>query len=201
MIVKICGITTLEDAEIVVAAGADMLGLNFVASSPRRVNVELARAVVDWVAGRLEVVGVVADLELPELTDLRTRSGVDALQLHGHEPPSLLTQLSAADFKAVRIGTAADVQRARSYPGSRLLVDAKVPGALGGTGHTFDWSLLGDLVGGRRVLLAGGLKPENVGAAVSAVRPWGVDAASGVESAVARKDRALVERFVANARG
>lgn len=215
MRVKICGITSVEDAQMVVEAGADMLGLNFVPSSRRYLDVDVAAAIVRSVSRRVEVIGVVADLELPALEDLRRRSGVDAFQLHGSEPPELLGQLPSSDFKAVRIATASDVEWARAFPGTRLLVDAKVAGALGGTGHAFDWSLIGELVNERQLLLAGGLHAGNVGAAVAVVRPWAVDVASGVERRVTgegaagegvaaesspRKDPSLVAQFVSAAR-
>lgn len=204
--VKICGVTTPEDAEWVAHVGADMLGLNFVPGSKRWVNVEQARRIREVVAGKLEVIGVVADLTRFELDELRVGVGLDALQLHGEEPPELLHLLSANDFKAVRIATAEDVQRARAYRGPRLLVDAKRGEALGGTGHRFDWSLLGSLPRERELILAGGLDPDNVEGAVRSVRPWGVDVASGVERAAPAlgtaplKDAELVERFVAAAR-
>jgi phosphoribosylanthranilate isomerase len=152
------------------------------------------------VKGRVELVGVVADLSLAELDELRRVSGVDSLQLHGAEPPELLAQLPASDFKAVRIATAADVADARRYRGPRLLVDAKVGDALGGTGHTFDWSLLGTLAEERQLVLAGGLTPENVARAVSSVRPWAIDVASGVERVAPAKDPALLAAFVERAR-
>ncbi len=197
--VKICGITTPEDALMALDAGADLLGLNFVPSSKRFVSPQLARQIRDLVGVRAEVVGVVADLSLDRLEELRASSGVDSLQLHGSEPPELLARLPSSDFKAVRIATARDVAEARRYRGPRLLVDAKVGDALGGTGHTFDWSLLGTLAQERQLILAGGLRPDNVGAAVKSVRPWAVDVASGVEVVPAVKDCALVAAFVKQA--
>ncbi len=199
--VKICGLTSVEDARLVVAAGADAIGLNFVPSSKRRVDETTARRIVDAVGADVEVIAVVADAEPAELSALRERFGLDALQLHGNEPPSVLEQLLPNAYQAVRIATAEDVLAARAYGGSRLLADAKVKGELGGTGHTFDWTLVRELARERSVVVAGGLTPENVGAAVLAVRPYGVDTASGVEgSDPRRKDPAKIERFVANAR-
>jgi phosphoribosylanthranilate isomerase len=204
--VKVCGITTPEDAVACVELGVDWLGLNFVPSSPRCIDVARAqaiRAAVDAVdagrRGHVELVGVVADLPLAALRELRTDAGLDRLQLHGGEPPALVQALAPVAFKAVRVGSAADVEEAEGYEGL-LLIDAKVAGALGGTGRTVDFSLVAPLARRREVLLAGGLGPASVEAAVRAVRPWGVDVASGVERAPGVKDLGAVKAFVAAAR-
>jgi phosphoribosylanthranilate isomerase len=198
--IKICGFTRSDDIEVALDAGVDMLGLNFVAGSPRAVSPDHARELVGVVGGRAEVVGVVADRSLSELSELRSSVGIDVFQLHGAEPPEYLAMLSDHDYKAVRIGNRLDIALARLFPGRRLLVDAKVQGQLGGTGRTFDWSLVAELATERQLLLAGGLTPGNVAKAVDQVRPWAVDAASGVESAPGQKDPILVAQFVANAR-
>jgi phosphoribosylanthranilate isomerase len=198
--IKICGITTAADAEACAALGADMLGLNFVPGSPRRVDVPAARAIADSVRGRVEIVGVVADLDEQALLDLRAAAGLDRLQLHGDEPPDLVQRLGAIAFKALRIGSDADVAAADAYEGL-ILVDAKVKGALGGTGRAVDPALVAPLARRRPVLLAGGLGPGNVADAVRVVAPWGVDVASGVERAPGVKDLAKVASFVRAARG
>lgn len=197
--VKVCGITRIEDAIDAVEAGAQFIGLNFVPSSPRCVAVEVARELVGVVAGRAEVVGVVANLDVPQLEALRRDARLDSLQLHGDEPPEIFHALSSGDYKAVRVSDEGDVQRARCYPGSRILVDAKVAGVLGGSGHVFDWSLVEDLARERQLLLAGGLTPDNVVEAIRSVRPWAVDVASGVESAPGIKSRDKVLAFVRQA--
>ncbi len=181
--VKICGVTRLEDALAAADAGADAIGLNFVPSSPRLIDEAKARSIIVALRGRLEVVGVVADLALEDARSLRQRLGLSVLQLHGGESAQMVSQLLPAAYKAVRIGNAADVEMARSMPGQRLLTDARVFGALGGTGTRFDLSLVADLCRERAVILAGGLTPETVFAAVAEVHPWGVDVASGVELA------------------
>ncbi|HOU91244.1 MAG TPA: phosphoribosylanthranilate isomerase [Polyangiaceae bacterium] len=202
MYVKICGVTGVEDAELVCAAGASALGVNLVAGSPRRVEPEQARAIVAAVAGRLETVAVVRALPAGELRALRAALGVDWVQIHDDVDPAVVERVPGA-FVAVRIGDAADVARARRAPGPRVLVDAKVAGALGGTGQAFDWSLVADLARARAIVLAGGLHPGNVARAVAAVAPWGVDVASGVERTgdPRRKDPARIAAFVAAARG
>lgn len=202
MYVKICGVTGVEDAELVCAAGASALGVNLVAGSPRRVEPEQARAIVAAVAGRVETVAVVRALPADELRGLRAALGVDWVQIHDDVAPAVVEQVPGV-FLAVRIGDAADVARAARAPGRRVLVDAKVAGALGGTGQAFDWSLVADLARARAIVLAGGLHPGNVARAVAAVAPWGVDVASGVERTgdPRRKDPARIAAFVAAARG
>jgi phosphoribosylanthranilate isomerase len=198
--VKICGITNLADAELILASGADMIGLNFVPSSKRFLDVSEARRITEWLRGRIEVIGVVADLSLEQSVALRADTGVDGLQHHGGESPEWLRQMPPNDFKAVRIADTSDVAAAAEFRGPRLLLDAKVGDALGGTGHSFDWSLTKTLPVARDVLLAGGLNPHNVAAAIAQVRPWAVDVASGVERLPRQKDEALVYAFVRNAR-
>lgn len=201
-LVKICGVTSLADAEHCIAAGAESIGLNFVASSPRVVTVAEARAISDAVRGKIRVVGVVADLAIDAMKRLRTDAGLDALQLHGGESPTDLALLLPAAFKAVRIATRADVEHARSFGGQELLLDAKSPKGLGGTGAIFDWSLVIAIAKERRITLAGGLTPENVQAAIAAVGPYRVDVASGVEDArdPRKKDPSMVRAFVLAAR-
>jgi phosphoribosylanthranilate isomerase len=197
--IKVCGVTTPEDADGCVSLGVDWLGLNFVPSSPRCIDLAAALAVRDAVRGRAELVGVVADRTEEDLLALRRDAGLDRLQLHGSEPPELLGRLVPLAFKAIRIGSAADVAVAEGYAGL-LLLDAKVPGALGGTGRTVDFSLVAPLARARAVILAGGLTPDNVEAAVRAVGPWGVDVASGVERSPRVKDLDKVKAFVERAR-
>lgn len=202
MYVKVCGITLLEDAQAAIAAGADVLGFNFVPESKRRVEVETAREIIAAVRGRVLSVALVADLPTREALELLSALGADRLQLHGEESQDQLLELSPHAFKAIRVGAAADVERARAFPGHPLLVDAKVPGQLGGTGHTIDWPLVAALARERALMLAGGLTSDNVEQAVRIVQPWGVDTASGVEISgnPRRKDFEKMQRFVAAAR-
>lgn len=203
MYVKVCGITQLDDAWSAIAAGVDVLGFNFVPTSKRRIEVEHARVIIEQVRGRVLSVAVVADLAPEAAAELQSATGVDRLQLHGSETANQLPLFGPAAFKAVRIGNASDIAQARLFPGHPLLVDAKVEGYLGGTGHTIDWSLIVSLARERALFLAGGLTAENVQEAVRKVQPWGVDTASGVEtdSDPRRKDPEKMRRFVAAARG
>ncbi len=195
MRIKVCGITTPEDAEGCVSLGVDWLGLNFVPSSPRAIDLSTAARIRDAVRGRAELVGVVADRPEAALLDLRREAGLDRLQLHGNEPPELVRRLAPYAFKALRVGSAADVTAAEGYSGL-LLVDSKVTGALGGTGRTVDVSLVLPLARTRKVILAGGLTPANVTVAARTVKPWGVDVASGVERSPRVKDLTRVKAFV-----
>jgi phosphoribosylanthranilate isomerase len=200
MHVKICGVTSIDDALAAVDLGASAIGLNFVPSSPRRIDVVRAKAIADAIHSakgkRIQVVGVVADLSVDDMRALVRDAGLDCLQLHGDESPEVLSPLLPHAYKAVRIATADDAARAATFPGDHLLVDAKVEGALGGTGATFDWSLVTDLAKTKKLTLAGGLTPANVAVAARAVRPYCVDVASGVESAPGVKDREKMRAFI-----
>jgi phosphoribosylanthranilate isomerase len=199
--IKVCGITSVDDASAALDAGADALGVNFVPRSKRYVDVTAARRVREAVGDRAELVAVVADLSAAELAELRERTGIAWLQLHGNETPAALSAVLPRAYKALRIATAADVDVARGFAGERLLADAKVKGELGGTGQAFDWQLVVGLAVERAVVLAGGLTPENVAQAVRVARPFGVDVASGVEGKdPRRKDPERLRRFVARAR-
>ena len=203
MWVKICGVTTVDDAVACVLAGADAIGVNLVASSPRCVDAERAREIARAVAERASVIGIVANASDEAMRALLMQSELTLLQLHGDETPKALAGLLPLAYKAVRIGTREDAVLAARYGGDTLLVDAKVEGALGGTGATFDWSLVADLARARKIILAGGLNPENVEAAARAVKPYGVDVASGVEkkSDPRAKDLDRVRAFIERAKG
>jgi phosphoribosylanthranilate isomerase len=203
--VKICGVRSGSDARACVELGASAIGVNFVPSSPRCVDVSVAREIaraVHATGAKVIVVGVVADLPLDEMRALVREAELDCLQLHGEESHDTLAALLPHAYKASRIATREDVARARAYPGEHLLVDAKVSGVLGGSGVAFDWALVKELAATRRLTLAGGLEPENVERAVREVRPYCVDVASGVERAGApgEKDLAKVRAFVDAAR-
>jgi phosphoribosylanthranilate isomerase len=200
MHVKICGVTTVSDAQACAELGASAIGLNFVPTSPRCISVERAREISRAVRStNVLVVGVVADLEHERMRALVRDAELGCLQLHGDEPPDALEPLLPHAYKAVRIGSADDVAHARRFPGDYLLADAKAPHARGGTGESFDWSLVKDLARERKLTLAGGLRPDNVARAIEMVRPWCVDVASGVERAPGVKDLDAVRTFIAEA--
>jgi phosphoribosylanthranilate isomerase len=198
--VKVCGLTTLEDARMCAEAGVDAIGLNFWSGSVRRVDEPTARAIADALRGRVLLVGVFVDAPAEELERIRARVGLDCLQLHGDEPAELVTRFLPHVYKALRVKDGSVIESVRRYPGEHVLLDAYVPGLPGGTGATFDWSVARAVGQERKVTLAGGLTPDNVADAVRAAAPYCVDTASGVESSPGRKDRDMVREFVERAR-
>jgi phosphoribosylanthranilate isomerase len=190
--VKVCGVTREDDAHRIAAAGVDWIGLNFWPGSKRVVDTARGRALAAAArAGNpaVVVVGVFVDEDPDRIAAIAGEVGLDRLQLHGDEGPAACAALGPRAFKAVAIAAAADLVRAAAYPGALVLLDTPSAGR-GGAGVAFDWSIARDAatIAGKQILLAGGLHPDNVAAAVRAVRPWGVDVASGVESAPGVKD-------------
>ncbi len=199
--VKVCGVTSVDDAKMCVEAGADSIGLNFLAGSSRFVATDMARAIVAALPARIVTVGVFVDASYEDVVALQASVGFRCVQLHGDEPPELLARFLPHAYKAIRVRSRASIEEAARYPGEHILLDAFVPGAAGGTGSTFDWTLAAEVAKVRHVTLAGGLTPDNVQAAVRAVSPFCVDVASGVELAPGRKDPAKVRAFVSLAKG
>lgn len=198
--IKVCGITTVDDALACVQAGANALGLNFWPRSKRRVSWEAAEAIARAVGDDARLVGVVVDAPPTDLVRIRA-VGVPWIQLHGGEGRADLEALLPDAYKALHVETEADLEGALRWPGDELLVDARTAELPGGTGRTADWALAARVAEARSVWLAGGLRPDNVAVAIDAVRPMGVDVASGVEAAPGVKDRAKVEAFVRACRG
>lgn len=194
--VKVCGVTTVDDAVRVADAGADAIGLNFWPKSPRRTDAPTARAIVDAVGDRVECVAIFVDADEALVRDVRAQTGIRWAQLHGAESPAFVERLGPEAYKGVAVPDDAMLADALAFPGARLLVDAHVPGMPGGTGVHANWSLARRAAAARPVLLAGGLRSENVRAALDAVRPAGVDVASGVEIRPGIKDSAKVRAFV-----
>lgn len=194
--VKICGVTTVRDVELCVAAGADAIGLNFAPASPRYLTLAAALPIAEAIPAHVLSVGVFVDADLTQLLDYRSKLSLRCLQLHGDEPPELLSQLMPHAYKALRVRGADVLSEAARYPGEHVLLDAYVPGAHGGTGARFDWKLARDLGQVRKVTLAGGLTPDNVAQAIAAAQPFCVDVASGVEQSPGRKDPERVRAFV-----
>jgi len=196
--VKICGTTSEDDALLAVALGADALGFVF-APSPRQVAPGIARDIARRVPPEVLTVGVFRD-EAPErVVKIVNSSGLRAAQLHGHETPEqvqFVKERVPVVIKALAAGDRA-LRRANEYPSDAILVDAASPGS----GRVFDWSVVSEVPGGLRIILAGGLNAENVGEAISRVQPWGVDVATGVEGEPGHKDPRKLRAFMAAARG
>ena len=196
MLVKICGITRLEDAEAAVALGAGALGFVFWPKSPRYIDPERARAIVAALPPFVTTVGVFVD-QAPRLVNgVAARVGVAAVQLHGDEPVQMLEQIDRPVVKALAMRASTQAADADVWPSRvRLLIDAHDPARRGGTGKTVDWDGAAAIAARRPVLLAGGLKPGNVVEAILTVRPFGIDVSSGVESAPGVKDHARLREL------
>lgn len=196
MIVKICGVTRIEDAEAAVEAGADWIGLNFWPRSKRHVDAETATRIAAAIPGDVKKVGVFVNAPSTQVEQLAARVGLDLLQFHGDEDADYLAPFATRAIRALRVQGPADLRALDGLAVDTVLLDA--PSAnYGGSGTTFDWSLARQArTFGKKLLLAGGLTPENVAQAVREVRPFGVDVASGVESAPGIKDHAKIRAFV-----
>lgn len=216
--IKVCGVTRSSDAAGVAAAGADAIGLNFYEASPRCVSIDTARELAAVVAGGPTVVGVFVNATADHIAEVASAVPLGAIQLHGDEPSEFVATLpkSVPLLRAFRIddrGLAPVAEYARQCQGIRpldgVLLDAAVAPAegesqaYGGTGHRLDWAGVGKerrLVEGSPVILAGGLKAENVARAIALSHADGVDTASGVESSPGVKDAEKVRRFVEEAK-
>jgi phosphoribosylanthranilate isomerase len=197
MFVKVCGITNEDDALFAVAMGADALGFVF-APSPRQVSAQMVFDITRRLPPEILTVGVFRD-ELPaRVIKLVHQAGVKAAQLHGNETPAEAIEVAANVRWMIKAFAAGSTQLAHAdrYGTDLILVDAPSPGS----GKVFNWDLAAEAPDGMRIILAGGLTPENVAEAISVVEPWGVDVSTGVESAPGRKDALKVKRFIDNAR-
>ena len=194
-VVKICGVTRAEDAAVAVAAGADMIGLVLWAPSPRAASEQQARRVREVVPAGVLLVGVFVDEQPERIDELVEAAGLDRVQLHGSEPLSLLERYGERAIRGVRDGDVSGVPAGMPVIYDRPWGEARDVESL----HAH-WRLASTLVAGRRLLLAGRLDPDNVGPAVRAVRPYGIDCSSGVESAAGIKDHERVRRLVAAAK-
>jgi phosphoribosylanthranilate isomerase len=212
--IKICGVTRAEAAELAVRLGADAIGLNFYAQSPRFIDEEQAVAIVHALPPLVSPVGVFVDPTGDQLNFWWTRLALRTFQLHSFDPTTLAPTFGAMSWSGIlaqSVHEADDLERirtlvrdwrasARELPDPAVLVDARVPGKHGGTGQTVPWQLLAGFDAGVPLILAGGLKPENIAEAIRVVRPYAVDVASGVESAPGVKDEEKLRRFIDNAR-
>ena len=197
--IKICGIKNVTDALAAMDAGADLIGFNFYPKSPRYIDVGRCRDIMSVMRkyGHITYVGVFVNASVVEIRATIETCGLSLAQLHGDETPEMLNSLNGKAFKAFRGVTDVETDKRMIANGKpAFLVDAAVKGVYGGSGVTADWSKAVDLAKKYPLLLAGGLTPENVADAVRQVKPWGVDVASGVESAPGEKDAGKMKVFV-----
>lgn len=207
-IIKICGIKTLKDALAAIEAGADYLGFNFYPKSVRFIEKETCAEITSVLKKeypQIKLVGVFVNSPVDDVKNILKTCSLDLAQLHGDETPEMVTAFNQQAFKAIRLTS--ESAETSVYPflksalSPALLVDAAVKGVYGGSSVTADWSAAAELAKKYPLLLAGGLTPENVADAVRQVRPWGVDVASGVESAPGEKDASKMRAFVQAVRG
>jgi phosphoribosylanthranilate isomerase len=189
--VKICGICDSDGAQFAIESGADLLGFHF-CGSDRRVTPEAAKAIVDGLSLRPTVVGVFIDQNPDEVRQIAEFVGLDLLQLHGSEPPGYDAGRPLMKVLKVKEG---EIPGADAWP-DPIMLDSWSADQRGGTGVTWDWDRARELIAARKVFIAGGLEPGNVGKVVSTYKPYGVDVSSGVESSVRVKDADKVRAFV-----
>ena len=194
--VKVCGITRRDDALRAADLGASAIGFVFWPRSPRFIDPAAAAAIASELPADVAPVGVFVDPTVAEVQRIAAEVGLAAVQLHGDEPPTLCDGLPYRVLKAVPVTGAATCAAAdRVPPRITVLLDARDPVRKGGTGRTVDWSVAAEVAARRRIFLAGGLRPDNVGEALRAVRPYGIDVSTGVETQPGRKDAGRLHVF------
>jgi phosphoribosylanthranilate isomerase len=198
MKVKVCGITSYEDAAMVLDQGVDALGFNFFPRSPRYISPVEARRIIERLPPFINAVGLFVNAPEPdEVSKMAGVAGIQVLQLHGDESPEYCRRLCGWPLiKAVRIGKDRIEENLKAYPVQAFLLDSKDDILFGGTGKSFDWARALEVKNIRPVILAGGLRPDNVGEAIRVVMPYAVDVCSGVESTPGKKDGHKLEEFM-----
>jgi phosphoribosylanthranilate isomerase len=197
--VKVCGVTSLQDAQYAADAGAWAVGLNFWPGSPRRCQRDLATEIGAALRRRVEVAGVFVNATLDEIARIAENTGLTILQLHGEEGPAYCAEAARRTgckvIKVARVRSRADIQALEPFRVDYHMLDSYVSGTPGGTGQTFSWEIARAHRGSVPVILSGGLTAQNVGEAIDVVRPFAVDVASGIESEPGRKDPDKLRAF------
>lgn len=196
ILVKICGITNIDDALDAVELGADYLGFNFYPDSPRYVTPEKAQEIIQDIPGAIQKVGIFVNADRQYVIDVAVELGLDMLQFHGDETPDYCNEFGRPWMKAFRLKEEKEVAAIKDYDSPWLLVDAYVEKAFGGTGIVSNWDLAREAKQYGSLFLSGGLKPENIEMAIESVRPYAVDVASGVEQSPGVKDRYKMEELI-----
>jgi phosphoribosylanthranilate isomerase len=195
--VKICGVRTLEEAEAAIEAGADALGFNFWPRSPRYLAPAEAQEITRRLQPLVTLIGVFVNEKRERIVEVAAQVGLQAIQLHGDEPPAFCEGFdSLRVIKALRVGEAFDCHVIEPYAAHMILLDTSIKGSYGGTGHRFDWQVAIEAQRYAPVMLAGGLRIENVAAAITTVRPAAIDVCSGIEAAPGRKDLHKLREFM-----
>ncbi len=197
--VKICGITNFDDALAAAEFGADALGFVFYKKSPRYIAPDKAAKIIFRLPPFVSTVGVFVDEKKEEVERIMERLGLDAAQFHGHETPEAC-EIPRRTIKAIRVKELTDLEPMKHYRVSAFLLDTYAPEALGGTGQIFNWSIAIDASPIGKIILAGGLTPENVTEAIRMVKPYGVDVSSGVELEPGIKDHEKLRLFIHRAK-
>jgi phosphoribosylanthranilate isomerase len=203
ILVKICGITNWPDAKAACDAGANMLGFNFYEKSLRRVSTVEAATIRAKLPQEVQAVGLFVNAKPAEINSLHAFVRFTAAQLHGDEPPAIVSEVgrTVPVIKAFRVGADFPLSTLDKYHDAfAFLLDGARAGQFGGTGANADWNVARRAAAGHRIILAGGLTPENVGAAIRSVQPYAVDVASGVESKPGKKDHARLKEFIEEVR-
>jgi phosphoribosylanthranilate isomerase len=202
-IIKICGITNLDDALAAVAAGADALGFNFYKASPRYIAPQNARAIIEQLPGSVLTVGIFVNESLKSARSIANQTGIAALQLHGDESPDYCRELARDHcvIKTFAVSGDFNIHLTQAYKVDAIMLDTRDNRLRGGTGRAFDWSVaqrVCQLV--PKLFLAGGLSPENIEEAIETVRPYAVDACSALEDTPGKKNHERMRAFVKTAR-
>lgn len=199
--IKICGITNTEDAHAAVDLGADALGFIFVPGTPRYIKPQAAARIISDLPPFIATVGVFADASLETVLETVRLCGLSAVQLHGSETPEYCRKIERAKLiKAFRVKDRNSLSSIPEYKVSAYLLDTYVKGKKGGTGKTFNWELAKEAKKYGRIIIAGGLTPENVAQAIQHVQPYAVDVSGGVEASPGKKDHAKIRAFIENVR-
>lgn len=195
--VKVCGIRSLKEAEVALECGADAIGFNFWPQSRRYITPRAAAEIISGLSPVASTVGVFVNEQATQIADLVSELRLSAVQLHGDESPEFCAALGPIKtIKAIRVGQDFDLSIIQSYPVNMVLLDSKIQGSYGGTGQRFDWRIAIEAKRFARIILAGGLNPENVWDAITQVRPAAIDVCSGVEAEPGRKDFGKLRSFM-----
>jgi phosphoribosylanthranilate isomerase len=200
--IKICGITNVDDAQASVGFGADAIGFVFYDKSPRAVSPGTAKNIIAALPPFVSAVGVFVDETIERIREIITFTGINIVQLHGSESPDFCAGLSGRFIKAIRVKDMDDLQMLQQYhDASAFLLDTYSPESYGGTGRAFNWDIAVEAKKFGRIILAGGLNPDNIEEAVRTVRPYAVDVSSGVEGPEkGKKDHGKLRLFIGRAR-